>query len=260
MSMRRACRVLGMSTSAPYYRPRRPDDAPVIDAVSKHVTDNPGHGFGLLYDSFRADRQPWGKSWLWRVYKQLRLNLPRRGKRRLPARIAQPLDSQSVQTKLGRRTSWRMRYGAAGASVRSTLLMTSTARRCGSRSTPAYRLRGVIRALNELIELRGKPRRLRLDNGPELISRRARAVGPGPSDRAVLHPARQADTERADRTLQSNGADRGPRPLHLQQHERSASDARGLAPSLQPSTSPQRARWGSSRQVRHGTLNLILYF
>lgn len=34
-------------------------------------------------------------------------------------------------------------------------------------SLPALR---VIRALDELIELRGKPRRLRLDNGPELIS------------------------------------------------------------------------------------------
>ncbi len=28
----------------------------------------------------------------------------------------------------------------------------------------------MIRALNELMELRGKPKRLRLDNGPELIS------------------------------------------------------------------------------------------
>jgi len=35
---------------------RRRDDAPVIEAVSKHAADNPGHGFGLLYDSFRADR------------------------------------------------------------------------------------------------------------------------------------------------------------------------------------------------------------
>lgn len=24
----------------------------------RHITDNPGHGFGLLYDSLRADRQP----------------------------------------------------------------------------------------------------------------------------------------------------------------------------------------------------------
>ena len=34
-------------------------------------------------------------------------------------------------------------------------------------SLPAAR---VVRALNELVELRGKPRRIRLDNGPELVS------------------------------------------------------------------------------------------
>jgi len=34
-------------------------------------------------------------------------------------------------------------------------------------SLPAARF---VRALNELVELRGKPRRIRLDNGPELVS------------------------------------------------------------------------------------------
>ena len=34
-------------------------------------------------------------------------------------------------------------------------------------SLPAVR---VIRALDELIETRGKPKRLRLDNGPEFVS------------------------------------------------------------------------------------------
>jgi putative transposase len=39
-------------------------------------------------------------------------------------------------------------------------------------SLPASR---VIRALDELVEVRGAPRRLRLDNGPELISTALRA-------------------------------------------------------------------------------------
>lgn len=60
LSMRRVCRVLGLSRSAPYYRPRIRNDEPVIEAISRRVTDNPGHGFGLLYDSLCAARQPWG--------------------------------------------------------------------------------------------------------------------------------------------------------------------------------------------------------
>ena len=58
LSLRRACRALGLSRSAPYYRPRVRDDAPVIEAISRHVADNPGHGFGLLYSSFREAGQP----------------------------------------------------------------------------------------------------------------------------------------------------------------------------------------------------------
>lgn len=73
----------------------------------------------------------------------------------------------------------------------------------------------VIRALNELIEVRGKPRRLRLDNGPELISH---AFAQWARDHLIelcfIQPGK-TNPERADRTLQSNDADRGTRPLHL---------------------------------------------
>lgn len=170
LSLRRACRALGLSRSAPYYQSRRRDDTPVIKAVSQHVTDNPGHGFGLLYDSFRADQQPWGKRWLWRVYKQLRLKLPRRGKRRLPARIAQPLD---IPERLNE--TWSADFMAdalwSGRRFRTFNVIDDFSREALrieiDTSLPSGR---VVRALNELIELRGKPKRLRLDNGPELIS------------------------------------------------------------------------------------------
>ncbi len=212
LSMRRACRVLGLSTSAPYYRPRRRDDAPVIDAVSKHVTDNPGHGFGLLYDSFRADRQPWGKSWLWRVYKQLRLNLPRRGKRRLPARIAQPLDIPERPNE-----TWSADFMAdalwSGRRFRTFNVIDDFNREALrieiDTSLPSAR---VIRALNELIELRGKPRRLRLDNGPELISH---ALAQWARDHLIElcfiqpgTPTQNALIERFNRTMRTEVLDR----------------------------------------------------
>ncbi|MGD9773075.1 transposase [Diaphorobacter sp.] len=54
---------------------------------------NPRHGFGLLHDSARHEGKPWGKTVLWRMHCELRLNLPRRGKKRLPARIKQPLQA-----------------------------------------------------------------------------------------------------------------------------------------------------------------------
>ena len=46
LSMRRACRVLGLSASAPYYEPRGRDDARVIEAVSTHVGTTPVMNLG----------------------------------------------------------------------------------------------------------------------------------------------------------------------------------------------------------------------
>jgi len=90
LSARRADRALALSRSARHYRPRPRDDAPLIDAMQTHIKDNPGHGFGLLFDQ-ALQPKGWGKTRSWRVYVGLRLNRPRRGKRRLPERIRDPL-------------------------------------------------------------------------------------------------------------------------------------------------------------------------
>ena len=72
LSARRADRVLGLSRSARYYRPRVRDDSPLIAAIEAHLQDNPGHGFGLLFDSVLR-LQGWGKTRAWRVYAALML-------------------------------------------------------------------------------------------------------------------------------------------------------------------------------------------
>lgn len=93
MSQRRACQASGIARSTLRYRPAARDDSGVISFIQAHMALNPRHGFGLLYDSARHQGKPWGKTVLWRVYCELRLNIPRRGKKRLPARIKQPLQA-----------------------------------------------------------------------------------------------------------------------------------------------------------------------
>ena len=90
MSQRRACAASGFARSTLRYRCVQSDDSGVIKLIETYTAGNPRHGFGLLYDSARHQGQQWGKTVLWRVYCQLRLNLPRRGKKRFPARIKQP--------------------------------------------------------------------------------------------------------------------------------------------------------------------------
>lgn len=168
LSARRTDRVLGLSRSARHYRPRPREDGPLIEAMQAHVAANPGHGFGLLH-AIALKPHGWGKTRSWRVYRALQLNLPRRGKRRLPARIRDPL-AVPVQAN----HTWSADFMAdalwSGRRFR-TFNVNDDFNRESLRievdtSLPSAR---VIRALDELVELRGR-RRLRLDNGPEFIS------------------------------------------------------------------------------------------
>ncbi|SLM41571.1 hypothetical protein NSND_30010 [Nitrospira sp. ND1] len=61
-------------------RPSRPWSRPRV-----------GGGFWKCCDRLRLDGRPWNHKRLWRVYCQLRLNLPRWTKKRLPVRLRQPL-------------------------------------------------------------------------------------------------------------------------------------------------------------------------
>lgn len=105
-----------------------------------------------------------------RLYAELRLNLPRRGKKRLPARIKQPLQAAGQPNQ-----GWRCDFMADAlwsARRLRTFNVIDEFNREGLRieidtSLPAAR---VIRALNELVELRGAPLSIRLDNGPEFIA------------------------------------------------------------------------------------------
>ena len=77
MSERRACIASGIARSTLRYRPVPRDDSGVINYVQDYMDLNPRHGFGLLHASARHQGQPWGKTVLWRVYCELRLNRKR---------------------------------------------------------------------------------------------------------------------------------------------------------------------------------------
>jgi len=168
--VRQACGAVRLARSSLTYRPVARDDGAVIEAVLAYINRNPRHGFGLLYASFRAQQQPWGKTVLWRVYCELKLNLPRRGKKRLPERIKAPPEVPASPNE-----TWSADFMAdalwSGRRFRTFNIIEEFNREALrieiDRGLPAAR---VVRALDELIEVRGKPKRLRLDNGPELVS------------------------------------------------------------------------------------------
>lgn len=170
ISVRKACLAVRLSKASFYYRVRVKDDLPVMEAIRGFIEVNPRQGFDKLYSSFRAQSRPWGKTVLWRVYKELRFNLPRRGKKRLPERIKAPLAVPRQPNEV-----WSADFMVdslwSGRSFR-TFNVIDDFNREGLRIEIDTSLPGprVVRALEELAEIRGVPKRLRLDNGPEFIS------------------------------------------------------------------------------------------
>ncbi len=137
ISQRRACQASGSARSTLRYLPVAGDDSGVISFIQTYMALNPRHGFGLLYDSARQQGKPWGKTVLWRVYCELRLNLPRRGKKRLGQytaasahQAAAAAKRQASPTRAGVVTSCPTLCGPVGGSVPSTSLTSSTGRGC----------------------------------------------------------------------------------------------------------------------------------
>lgn len=168
----RACHAARLSRAA-YYRPGTDwaaRDAEVIAALQAIVTEEQRWGFWKCHDRLRAQGFGWNHKRTWRVYCQLRLNLPRRTKRRVPQRVRQPL---WVEPRMN--AVWAldfMRDTLYSGKVFRTLNVIDEANRGAlgidvATSIPAAR---VIAFLGQMIDLHGRPRAIRCDNGPELTS------------------------------------------------------------------------------------------
>lgn len=127
-------------------------------------------GFWKCYDRLRLQGSRWNHKRVYRVYCARRLNLPRRTKRRIPHRVRRSLVTPPVLNQ-----TWALDFMADALYDRyrfRALTIIDEGNREGlaidvGRSIPAWR---VIRVLEELIALHGRPAALRMDNGPELTA------------------------------------------------------------------------------------------
>ena len=93
LTVTRACCGAGLSRSA-WYRPlknRLAYDQPLIDVLQALAEAKPGLGFWKLYRRLRRQGYSWNHKRVHRVYCELKLNIWRRTKKRIPARAPQPL-------------------------------------------------------------------------------------------------------------------------------------------------------------------------
>lgn len=169
LSVRQACQTASVTRSVYYHRRKERDDREVIEQL-QILAERPGDGFWKMYKKLRRKGYQWNHKRVYRVYTAMKLNLRRKHKRRLPQRVKQPLLQPQVPNDV-----WSMDFMTDclfnGKKFRVLNIIDDFNREALAQevdtSLPSRR---VIRVLNELIDQRGKPKQIRVDNGPEFIS------------------------------------------------------------------------------------------
>jgi len=171
VSIRLACALCGVSESCYRYERRLNDENALVAEWLMRLTDNQRNwGFGLCFLYLRNVKgYGWNHKRVYRIYRELELNLRIKPRKRLVRE--KPDELQQPDTI---NDTWSMDFMhdqlSDGRSVRLLNVIDDFNREeLGIEvdfSLPSIR---VIRALEQIIEWRGKPKQIRCDNGPEYI-------------------------------------------------------------------------------------------
>src|SRR5690554_1354076 len=215
ISIRFACICMGISESCYHYQSKLSgENALVANLLLGLITSPQGRrwGFGLCFLYLRNVKgYRWNHKRVYRIYCELELNLRIKPRRRL--KRDKP-DSLSVPTAINQ--VWSMDFMsdslADGRSFRTFNVLDDYNREGlaieADLSLPSSR---VIRALEQVIEWRGKPAAIRCDNGPEYLS--GALVNWAQKNRITLlyiqpgKPSQNAYVERFNRTVRHEWLD-----------------------------------------------------
>lgn len=172
ISIRLACECMHISETCYRYQPKLSDEnAEIADWLIRLTSNQRNWGFGLCYLFLRNVKAfQWNHKRVYRIYRALELNMRIKPKKRIVREKPEPL---AVPTKTNECWSMDFMHDQLddGRSYRLFNVIDDFNREgLGIEvdlSLPAER---VIRSLEQIIEWRGQPQRLRCDNGPEYIS------------------------------------------------------------------------------------------
>ena len=170
LSIRQACSLVNIARSTYSYTPVPDKNEKVREQLQLLIEKHSGIGFWQCYYRLRRQQYIWNHKRVYSVYTQMGLNIRRRMKKRLPARVKHELYQPEELNQV-----WSIDFMSDslwdGRKVRLLNVMDDCSREVlwieSDTSLPTER---VIRVLEALKETRGLPKMIRVDNGPEFIS------------------------------------------------------------------------------------------
>jgi len=159
-----------MSRTSYQYKAKPKDDTALQIALANLTTTHVAIGFWQCCYRLWNKGHWWNHKRIYRVYTDMKLNIRRRAKRRLPERVKQPLTIPTIPNE-----TWSIDFMSDslvdGRKFRLLNIIDDFNRESLAievdTSLPSLR---VIRVLEKLIAHRGCPANIRCDNGPEFIS------------------------------------------------------------------------------------------
>ena len=168
-SERRACRLLELPVSTFRYATRRSDDE-LREQLVTLARENPRFGYRRLRIHLPERGAGINPKRVFRVYQEAGLAIKRKPRKRL-VRVG-----RSLATVTERNEEWALDFVsdaiASGRAIRVLSVVDAYTRECVAlEADTSFASRRVTRVLEKAIAERGRPQRIRCDNGPELTSR-----------------------------------------------------------------------------------------
>lgn len=163
----RACGLIRISRSLYRYRGRRPDSGPLRARIEEIAAMKRRYGYRRVYLRLRREGWEVNRKRVYRLYREAGLAVRRRRRKRIGIVERKPLPKPATAN-----VSWSMDFVAdgliGGRRLRCLTIVDDCTREClaieVNTSLPGVRVQAV---LDRLADIRGLPKSITVDNGPE---------------------------------------------------------------------------------------------
>jgi putative transposase len=172
VSIRRACQALPVERSTYHYRSKRTGQAALLKRIREIVETRVRYGYRRIHVLLRREGWRVNAKRVWRLYREIGLQLSNKSpKRRVRAKLR-----EGRTNAVGPNDVWAMDFVhdqlCDGRKIRVlTVIDTNTRLAPAIDVRQTYKGSDVVATLEKAIHDAGLPKTMRVDNGPEFISR-----------------------------------------------------------------------------------------